>query len=130
MPRQGHCCNRCFRLQPTRSWSLSCRYKYRAGGYVQVSDPSDESLSQFCTSPNPNQPADMKFLMVLLFALVAVCSCYPAEPAPEAPAESLKGSEAVYLAAPYSAYSGYSGYGLGVPAVYPYGAYGTYVYRR
>ncbi|XP_063241629.1 uncharacterized protein LOC134541860 [Bacillus rossius redtenbacheri] len=67
--------------------------------------------------------ANMKACVaVLLLALVAVCSCYPAEPEPK---EGLKGSEAVYLAAPYASYYGtplaYSGYHVpAVPAVYSY----------
>nr|CAD7262193.1 unnamed protein product [Timema shepardi] len=57
------------------------------------------------------------FAFLALFAIFAIAFAQES-----APKESLKGSEAVYLASPYG-YAGYAGYGA-----YPYAGYGAYPY--
>nr|CAD7604888.1 unnamed protein product [Timema genevievae] len=54
------------------------------------------------------------FAFLALFAIFAIAFAQQS-----APKESLKGSEAVYLASPYG-YAGYAGYGA-----YPYAGYGV-----
>nr|CAD7450031.1 unnamed protein product [Timema bartmani] len=54
------------------------------------------------------------FAFLALFAIFAITFAQES-----APKESLKGSEAVYLASPYG-YAGYAGYGA-----YPYAGYGV-----
>nr|CAD7442323.1 unnamed protein product [Timema bartmani] len=54
------------------------------------------------------------FAFLALFAIFAIAFAQES-----APKESLKGSEAVYLASPYG-YAGYAGYGA-----YPYAGYGV-----
>nr|CAD7432464.1 unnamed protein product [Timema monikensis] len=56
----------------------------------------------------------MEFAFLALFAIFAIAFAQES-----APKESLKGSEAVYLASPYG-YAGYAGYGA-----YPYAGYGV-----
>nr|CAD7455188.1 unnamed protein product [Timema tahoe] len=56
----------------------------------------------------------VRFAFLALFAIFAIAFAQES-----APKESLKGSEAVYLASPYG-YAGYAGYGA-----YPYAGYGV-----
>nr|CAD7420556.1 unnamed protein product [Timema poppensis] len=57
------------------------------------------------------------FAFLALFAIFAIAFAQES-----APKESLKGSEAVYLASPYG-YAGYAGYGA--YGAYPYAGYGV-----
>nr|CAD7407539.1 unnamed protein product [Timema cristinae] len=104
--------NACVTQHPPHVKATTCRcvsptpVSTRVSDFYRLSGSSEELYGfNFVT---------MEFAFLALFAIFAIAFAQES-----APKESLKGSEAVYLASPYG-YAGYAGYGA-----YPYAGYGV-----
>nr|CAD7262191.1 unnamed protein product [Timema shepardi] len=116
--------NACVTQHPPQVKATTCRCvsptPIRKGGINTETDHS-VGITSFRALPSPHDHSNTSTTtMKAVFAFLALFAIFAIAFAQEsAPKESLKGSEAVYLASPYG-YAGYAGYGA-----YPYAGYGV-----